>query len=211
MRLKKGLCYIVRSLRFLCLTLLKSYCCRNRHTAHAGPQTNCQDFAQNSKLFLCADLPPINSLLKHYFFIRFGITENLQIPYGEIIKESEWLPRPFKVNLVSFNQYLHSSPIVGWKMKTPFLMYGTQNSKLFLCADLPPINLLLKDYFFLSFCKNETNFCASNKIWNHWKPSDSRRWNHTGYSFWDRLRNFLHKFTWIVLSVHKLNKLDKFW
>ena len=33
----------------------------------------------------------------------------------------------------------------------------------------------------------------------------------TGYSFWDRLRNFLHKFTWIVLSVHKLNKLGKFW
>ena len=33
----------------------------------------------------------------------------------------------------------------------------------------------------------------------------------TGYSFWDRLRNFLHKFSWIVLSVHKLNKLDKYW
>ena len=33
----------------------------------------------------------------------------------------------------------------------------------------------------------------------------------TGYSFWDRLRNFLLKFTWIVLSVHKLNKLGKFW
>ena len=32
----------------------------------------------------------------------------------------------------------------------------------------------------------------------------------TGYSFWDRLRK-LHKFTWIVLSVHKLNKLGKFW
>ena len=31
------------------------------------------------------------------------------------------------------------------------------------------------------------------------------------YSFWDRLCNFLHKFTWIVLSVHKLNKLGKFW
>ena len=33
----------------------------------------------------------------------------------------------------------------------------------------------------------------------------------TGYSFWDWLLNFLHKFTWIVLSVHKLNKLGKFW
>ena len=33
---------------------------------------------------------------------------------------------------------------------------------------------------------------------------------HTGYSFWDQLQNFLHKFTWIVLSVHKLNKLGKF-
>ena len=32
----------------------------------------------------------------------------------------------------------------------------------------------------------------------------------TGFSFWDRLHNFLHKFTWIVLSVHKLNKLGKF-
>ena len=33
----------------------------------------------------------------------------------------------------------------------------------------------------------------------------------TGYSFWDRLCHFLHKFTWIVLSVYKLNKRDKFW
>ena len=33
----------------------------------------------------------------------------------------------------------------------------------------------------------------------------------TGYSFWDRLRNLLHIFAWIVLSVHKLNKLGKFW
>ena len=33
----------------------------------------------------------------------------------------------------------------------------------------------------------------------------------TGYSFWDWLRNFLHKFPWIVLSVHKLNKIWKFW
>ena len=32
-----------------------------------------------------------------------------------------------------------------------------------------------------------------------------------GYFFWDRLRNFLYKFTWIVLSDHKLNKLGKFW
>ena len=33
----------------------------------------------------------------------------------------------------------------------------------------------------------------------------------TGYSFWDWLRNFLHKFPWIILSVHKLNKIWKFW
>ena len=33
----------------------------------------------------------------------------------------------------------------------------------------------------------------------------------TGYSFWDRLCNFLHKSTWLVLSVHNLNKLGKFW
>ena len=33
----------------------------------------------------------------------------------------------------------------------------------------------------------------------------------TDYSLWDRLRNFLQKFTWIVLSVHKLKKLGKFW
>ena len=33
----------------------------------------------------------------------------------------------------------------------------------------------------------------------------------TGYYFWDRLRNYLHKSTWIVLSIHKLNKLGKFW
>ena len=31
----------------------------------------------------------------------------------------------------------------------------------------------------------------------------------TDYSFWDWLRNFLQKFTWVVLSVHKLNKLGK--
>ena len=33
----------------------------------------------------------------------------------------------------------------------------------------------------------------------------------TGYSFWDWLRIFLLKFTWIVLIVHKLKKLGKFW
>ena len=32
----------------------------------------------------------------------------------------------------------------------------------------------------------------------------------TGYSFWDWFRNFWLKFTWIVLPVHKLNKLGKF-
>ena len=30
---------------------------------------------------------------------------------------------------------------------------------------------------------------------------------HTGYTFLDRLHNFLHKLTQIVLSVHKLDKL----
>ena len=33
---------------------------------------------------------------------------------------------------------------------------------------------------------------------------------HTGYSFWYWLCIFLHNLTWIVLSVHKLNKLGKF-
>ena len=33
----------------------------------------------------------------------------------------------------------------------------------------------------------------------------------TGHSFWDRLRSCLHAFTWIVLSVHTLNKMGKFW
>ena len=33
----------------------------------------------------------------------------------------------------------------------------------------------------------------------------------TGYSFWDRFHNFLHRFTWIVLALHKLNKLGKLW
>ena len=33
----------------------------------------------------------------------------------------------------------------------------------------------------------------------------------TGYSLWDQPHNFLHKFTRIVLSLHKLNKLGKFW
>ena len=31
----------------------------------------------------------------------------------------------------------------------------------------------------------------------------------TGYSFWYWLRIFLHKFAWIVFSVHKLNNLGK--
>ena len=36
-------------------------------------------------------------------------------------------------------------------------------------------------------------------------------WSRICNSFWDWLRNFLHKFSWIGLSVHKLNKLGKFW
>ena len=45
-------------------------------------------------------------------------------------------------------------------------------------------------------------------IWNFWVQSNIFV-QCTGYSFflWNRLRNFLHTFTWIVLSVHKLNKL----
>ena len=45
--------------------------------------------------------------------------------------------------------------------------------------------------------------CVYNSFW--------KSLHITGYYFWDRLRNFLHKFTRIVLSVHKLNKLGKFW
>ena len=73
-----------------------------------------------------------------------------------------------------------------------------------------------------------TVLCKNNRpkpMFNFWKESVSmkRSWKHckvhifweknpdffeltTGYSFWDRLRNFLFKFTGIVLSVHKLNK-----
>ena len=45
---------------------------------------------------------------------------------------------------------------------------------------------------------------------SNWEIHSETKWNknaNTGYSFWDRLRNFLNKLTWIVLSVHKLNKL----
>ena len=42
-------------------------------------------------------------------------------------------------------------------------------------------------------------------------PHTSHNYWWYSYSFWNRLRNFLHKFTWIVLSVYKLNKLGKFW
>ena len=38
-----------------------------------------------------------------------------------------------------------------------------------------------------------------------------RRKVNTGYSFQDRFHNFLDKFTRIVMSVHKLNKLGRFW
>ena len=49
-------------------------------------------------------------------------------------------------------------------------------------------------------------------IWNIVSQRSSwQKTGNTGYSFWDQLRNFLHKFTRIVLSVHKLNKLGKFW
>ena len=54
-------------------------------------------------------------------------------------------------------------------------------------------------------------FHLVRRFWNQiftWKVNNMY---YTGYSFWDRLHNFLHKFTWVVLSVHKLNKLGKFW
>ena len=45
------------------------------------------------------------------------------------------------------------------------------------------------------------------------ESSEYKKWREqaSGYSFWDRLRNFLQNFTQIVLSVHKLNKPSKFW
>ena len=50
-------------------------------------------------------------------------------------------------------------------------------------------------------------------LWNFQTHAKTKNWgnkifvadSNAGYSFWDWLRNFLHKPTWIVLSVHKLN------
>ena len=55
--------------------------------------------------------------------------------------------------------------------------------------------------------KNEGNAGRSALAWS--VRGIHKKW--TGYSFWDRLRHFLQKFTRIVLSVHEVNKLGKFW
>ena len=55
------------------------------------------------------------------------------------------------------------------------------------------------------------NRSINNKNTGRKHLTKSSKKNLTGYSFLDWLRNFLHKFTWILLSLHKLNKLGKFW
>jgi len=63
-------------------------------------------------------------------------------------------------------------------------------------------------------------YIVNNKVNNEKQKQEREVWYthssksalpNTGYSFWDRLHNFSNKFTWIVLSVQKLNKLGKFW
>ena len=79
------------------------------------------------------------------------------------------------------------------------ILFPSYVSLDFLRRFILPMNLnwMFQSYFWIQV-KNKS--CSSN----HKVIS-------TGYCFWDRLRNLLHKFTWTVLSVHKLNKLGKFW
>ena len=66
---------------------------------------------------------------------------------------------------------------------------------------MSPIQKISQDQFLgLDFSYSKTTLEGESQICDY----------ATDYSFWDQLRKFLHKFTWIVLSVHKLNKLGKF-
>ena len=78
--------------------------------------------------------------------------------------------------------------------------HGISNSKS-ICRFRSLRNKFQKFKNFISF---ESNKCSKSSS----MTSDIAS---TGYSLWDRLRNFLHKFTWIVLSFHYLNKLGRFW
>ena len=76
-----------------------------------------------------------------------------------------------------------------------------------LCAWRNFVNIFCSPLFTVIFWPKHSNF---GYIF-HFEHVISDILGITGYSFWDWLRIFLHKVAWIVFTVHKLNKLGKFW
>ena len=96
--------------------------------------------------------------------------------------------------------------IDGRKLFNQLLLTNLRNCNYF--THLPPKSLI-----FHHPC-NQNSFRNNNSAYLPLTLNQEDKFQTyfgTGDSFWDPLRNFLHKFTRIVLSVYKLNKLGKFW
>ena len=81
---------------------------------------------------------------------------------------------------------------------------------------LNALKVILRKQYFLEFQVFEKNstvmiVCALGNVHKLRRRFLMTFDPHTGYSFWDRLYNFLHKFTWVVFLVqNKLVNSGKF-
>ena len=96
--------------------------------------------------------------------------------------------------------------IDGRKLFNQLLLTNLRNCNYF--THLPPKSLIFHHPY------NQNSFRNNNSAYLPLTLNQEDKFQTyfgTGDSFWDPLRNFLYKFTRIVLSVYKLNKLGKFW
>ena len=147
--------------------------------------------------------------------------DSLSWPYGHLRLSN--LSFPALVTLENNHSYQKLFPTLGkWQMnevkyyslsnlKTTQIMAINKELDSTNLPPLPPDLSRQGPLYSLPTIFNTYRKLAPNSIIDDVTVLEDVFLTVTGYSFWDRLRNFLHKFTWIVLSFHKLNKVGKFW
>ena len=113
------------------------------------------------------------------------------LPLTWVMKVLRIVSKPRNSNLRKIILYIDSLPETWCKIST-FRYWVFQPITKWVC------NFNLSAILWLVEIVGEgQNFCSGRLSHNY------------TLFFFDRLRNLLHKFTWIVMSVH--NKLGKFW
>ena len=126
-----------------------------------------------------------------------------------------WGPMPFLIFAVEISSRKSVAfRKLTWIVNGFFSFFGR---KLHYICLFPPFfwwKYLCQISFFCAIYFLETKLLKNPRKMNSFREYNTFSSSNNfipGYSFWNRLRNFWHKFTSIILSVQKLNKLGKFW